>query len=91
MSKSNRHQTHLKKKISDSTTGKYQNNENHIVTAQHETDENNSKHNTPYPFNKERNISNTISIQTVTKICRKRENEIEKAKPIPLLDDLNKK
>ena len=38
MSKSNRHQTHffLKKKISDSTTGKYQNNENHIVTAQHE-------------------------------------------------------
>ena len=55
------------------------------------TDENNSKHNTPYPLHKERNISNTISIQTVTKISKKRENEIEKAKPIPFLDDLDKK
>ena len=55
------------------------------------TDENNSKQNTPYPLHKERSISNTISIQTVTKISRKRENEIEKAKPIPFLEDLDKK
>ena len=56
------------------------------------TDENNSKQNTPYPLHKKRSISNTISIQTVTKICRKKENEIEieKAKPIPFLDDLDK-
>ena len=55
------------------------------------TDENNSKHNKPYPSHKERNVSNTISIQTVIEISMKRENKIEKAKPIPFLDDLDKK
>ena len=55
------------------------------------TDENNIKQDTPYPLHKGRSISNTISIQTVTKISREKENEIEKAKPIPFLDDLDKK
>ena len=55
------------------------------------TDENNIKQGTPYPLHNERSISNKILIQTVTKISRKRENEIEKAKPIPFLDDLDKK
>ena len=55
------------------------------------TDENNNKQNKPYPSHKERNVLNTISIQTVIEISMKRENEIEKAKPIPFLDDLDKK
>ena len=54
-------------------------------------DENNSKHNRPYPSHKERNVSNTISIQMIIEISMKRENEIEKAKTIPFLDDFDKK
>ena len=55
------------------------------------TGENNIKQDTPYPLHKEISITNTIPVQTVTEICRKKENEIEKAKPIPFLDDLDKK
>ena len=54
------------------------------------TEGNNIKQDTPYPLHKEISITNTIPVQTVTEICRKKENEIEKAKPIPFLDDLNK-
>ena len=45
------------------------------------TGENNIKQDTPYPLHKERSISNTISIQTVTKISRKRKMRLRKQNP----------
>ena len=45
------------------------------------TYENNIKQDTPYPLHKERSISNTISIQTVTKISRKRKMRLRKQNP----------
>ena len=56
-----------------------------------ETYEKNTKQDTPYPFHKEISIWNTISIQTVTDISRKRKMRLRKQKPIPFLDDLDKK
>ena len=43
------------------------------------TEGNNIKHYTPYPLHKEISITNAIPVQTVTEICRKKENEIETA------------
>ena len=42
------------------------------------TYENNIKQDTPYPLHKERSILNTISIQTVTEISRKRKMRLRK-------------
>ena len=55
------------------------------------TGENNIKQATPYPLHIEKSITNTIPVQTVTEICRTKKTEIEKAKTIPFLDDLDKK
>ena len=45
------------------------------------TGETNIKQDTPYPLHKERSISNTISIQTVTKISKKKKMRLRKQNP----------
>ena len=50
---------------------------------------NNINHNTPNPFHKEIKKPDAITYQTVKKL-QENENEIERVKPIPFLDVLNK-
>ena len=50
---------------------------------------NNINHNTPNPFRKEIKKPDAITDQTVKKL-QENENEIERVKPIPFLDVLNK-
>ena len=72
MSKSNKHQTHLRKDFQTQQQANIRTMKNTLWPLNMKTDENNSKQNTPYPLHIERSISNTISIQTVTKISRKK-------------------
>ena len=92
MSKSNKHQTYSSKKFAHSTTGKYQNNEKKkIVTAQHENiwEKYQTRHAIPNT-QREKYFEHNINPNS-NKNIQEKENEIEKAKPIPFLDDLDKK
>ena len=65
--KPQKYQTHLTKEVENQQQANNRTKKKHSVTNKMKADEINNKHNQPYPSNKERNVSNTISIQIARK------------------------
>ena len=62
-----KYQTHLSKEFENQQQANNKTKKKHSVTNNMKTDESNNKHNQPYPSNKEKNVSNTLSTQMAIK------------------------